>query len=274
MENIAIPIDLAAFVLTPSCCDGISRIAPITQPNYIGLRLDESLIQHDLLDHVDFHLTSPAAKNTRLSDLGTDPPELRQNRLGVYLHWSLPRLYRAATQYADSTKVGPTDPPVDENSDRGQPVYPKVPNRWLVVRRLGHPQPTGKIPDFQTWVVESNRLRRINDIPDDVDLETDVTPFVAYEEASATTGVLTTQAEVFIGQRNEHSGWDGGKGWKEDTSPSAKFIDLTIMGAANPLFPGMLIEKPETHMIVMANGAGRLCPAQLQCLFHRGLIRL
>lgn len=250
MENIAIPIDLTAFALTPSCCDGLSKIAPITRPDYIGLRLDESLIQHDVLDHADFHLTSPATKNLRLTDLGTSPPELRQNRLGVYLHWSLPRLYRAATQYADSSKVGPKDPPLDENSDRAQPVYPKVPNRWLVVRRLSHQEPAGKITDFQTWVVESDRMRRINDIPDDVDLETDVTPFVAYDEVGAKSGVLATQAEIFIGQRHEHSGWDAGKGWKEDTGPSAKFLDLTIMNAANPLFPDYAPHNASVFSIV------------------------
>ena len=55
MENVAIPIDLSAFVLTPECASdkAASRIAPITQPNYIGLRLDEALMRHDLTDHVE-----------------------------------------------------------------------------------------------------------------------------------------------------------------------------------------------------------------------------
>ena len=119
MENIVIPIDLTAFVLSPRCCDGKSRIAPITQPNYMGLRLDESLIQHDVLDHVDFHLTSSAKSNVRLTDLGANPPELRRNRLGIYLHWSLPRLYRTAAQFADSTKPDPSHP-VDDSADRSQ----------------------------------------------------------------------------------------------------------------------------------------------------------
>ena len=243
MDNLAIPIDLTAFALSPKCCDeGLSRIAPLTQPNYIGLRLDESLIQHDILDHCDFHLTQPHEFNPRVTDLGTNPPELRNNRFGVYLHWSLPRLYRSATQYADSSQDAPPKDELPADADTSQPVYPKVPNRWLVVRRLrdvAKTNPPNKIPQFQTWVVESDRLRRINDIPDDVDLETDVTPFVAYEGDSSKPGVLATQAEIFIGQRHEHSGWpNGGAGWKEDTSPSAKFVDLTIMNAANPLFPG------------------------------------
>jgi hypothetical protein len=242
MENIAIPINLTAFALSPSCCDGPSKIAPITQPNFVGLRLDESLIQHDILDHCDFHLTSPAQFNPRLTDLGTSPPQLRQNRLGIYLHWSLPRLYRSATQYADSRDPKYGGPPDDDKNDRAQPVYPTVPNRWLVVRRLSFQEPAGKLPDWQTWVVESDRLRRINEIPDDVDLETDVTPFVNYDDGdNKNTGVIDTQAEVFIGQRNQHSGWQSGEtGWKEDAS--ARVLNgLTIMNASNPLFPGKQI---------------------------------
>lgn len=238
MENITIPIDLTAFALSPSCCDGQSKIAPITQPDYIGLRLDESLIQHDVLDHVDFHLTSPAKFNSRLTDLGSEKSDLRKNRLGIYLHWSLPRLYRAATQFADSTKPDPSLPK-DSTTDRSQPVFPKVPNRYLVVRRLSAQFPDKKLPEYQTWVIESDRKRKIEDIPDRVDLETDVTPFVAYEGDPKAANVLATQAEVFIGQRHEHSGWQGKpNGWVEDTSSSAKFIDLTVMSAANPLFAG------------------------------------
>lgn len=242
MENIAIPIDLTAFALSPSCCDGQSKIAPITQPDYIGLRLDESLIQHDVLDHVDFHLTSPAKFNSRLTDLGSEKADLRKNRLGIYLHWSLPRLYRSATQFSDSTQPDPKKK-ADDTKDRSQPVFPKVPNRYLIVRRLAAQIPAGKLPEYQTWVVESDRKRRIDDIPDGVDLETDVTPFVAYEGNPDAPDILATQAEVFIGQRHEHSGWQAKpNGWKEDTSASAKFVDLTVM-VSLPVFVSHSLQK-------------------------------
>jgi hypothetical protein len=236
MENIAIPIDISAFALSPSCCDGPSKIGPITQPDYIGLRLDDSLIQHDILDPVDFHLASPASNNVRLTDIGANPPALRQNRLGVYLHWSLPRFYRAGTIYADQAQKKP--PPTTQ--DPSQPVYRPVPNRFLIVRSLSTQQPAGKLPEFQTWIVESDRLRKINDIPNTVDLEVDVSPFVRYEGQADAPGVLDTQAEIFLGQRNEHSGWqDQSKGWSEDTSANATFQDgLTVMDSSNPLFPG------------------------------------
>src|SRR5215472_12453248 len=133
MENIAIPLDVSAFALSPECCKGLSRIAPITQPDYVGLRLDESLIQHDILDQADFHLTAPAKFNLRLSDLDSNPSQYRKNRLGVYLHWTLPRLYRSGSQYSDNTqKVKDTRlKPDNPQQDVSQPVYPPVPNRWL-----------------------------------------------------------------------------------------------------------------------------------------------
>src|ERR1700760_3580174 len=97
MKNVCIPMHLDAFALSPDCCDGTSRIAPYTQPNYTALRLDTHLIQHDVLDHVDFHSCQPASKNPRVADIGLDPSNnLKRNRLGIHLHWSLPRFYRAA----------------------------------------------------------------------------------------------------------------------------------------------------------------------------------
>jgi hypothetical protein len=270
MENIAVPIDITAFALSPSCCEGLSRIAPITQPDYIGLRLDESLIQHDVLDHVDFHLTAPKERNPRVTDLSTDPPQYHKNRLGVYLHWSLPRVYRAAVQNADSTQAAKdaaekaeTDP--SKAADVSQPVYPPVPNRWLVVRKLSTDpnsaaQPANKLPEFQTWVVESDRLQHIDDIPDDVDLEVDVTPFVHYEGDPAHDGVLTTQAEIFLGSRNKHSGWsDQPNGWKEGLAPAGKTAEylegLTIMNSSNPLFPGkFFLRAAKRHKLPYSRG--------------------
>jgi hypothetical protein len=258
MENIVIPVDLTAFALSPPCCDEdpkASKIAPITQPNYIGLRLDDSLIRHDLLDPIDFHLTSPATLNPRLTDLGTVPPQFRANRLGIYLHWSLPRLYRSARADADSTtkaKAVKADP-TQKNADPSNPVFRNVPNRWLVVRHLRNgdpPQANTGIPDFQSWVIESDRLRKIDQIEQEADLETDVSPFVAHDGGDPNAlDALQTQAEVFIGMRNKHSGWshdnvDGrSPGWSEDTTGQATHTNLTIMNSSNPLFPGMFIQR-------------------------------
>ena len=252
METVCIPADITAYALSPACCDqppagqpALSRLAPITQPNYIGLQLKNSLIQHDVLDHVDFHLTSPAEKNPRLTDLGANPPQLRPNRLGVYIHWSLPRLYRTAVSSADSYVAKDTSGRAQEQNPN--PTFRRVPDRWLIIRHLdpATARPKGKLPEYQSWVIESNRLRRIDEIPEDADLETDVSPFVAYtssnDDPAKAGGVLEDQAEVFIGMRTPHMEVSPGSGVK--TSPSGpwtekpgNFVDLTVMNSSNPLF--------------------------------------
>jgi hypothetical protein len=144
MQNVSIPINIDSFVLCEDSCNGDSRIAPITQPNYMGLRLDSYLIQHDFLEHVDFHSTKPVNLNPRLTDIGVDPPKFLSNRLGAHVHWSLPRCYRTGAADADSGTSQPIlkDPGV---SDKSQPVFPKVPNRWLLVRHLKSCQPAEKL---------------------------------------------------------------------------------------------------------------------------------
>jgi hypothetical protein len=245
LDTILVPIDLTAFVLSPPCFDSsLSKIAPITQPNYIGLRINDFLIQHDVLEQIDFHLCSPAEKNPRVADLGTFDPttgkaNLRMNRLGVYLHWSLPRMYRSGAQQADGST--PPKDAVDGGNDISNPTFRHVPNRWLVVRHLRKQEPEGKLKDFQTWVIESNRQRNIDEL-DELDLETDVTPFVKYEgDGSTNDDILKTQAEIFIGKRQQHSGWENfaDVGWNEVPDPNMTgHVPLTVMDTSNPMFPG------------------------------------
>ena len=140
LANVNVPINLDAFVLSEKSCDADLRIAPITQPNYIGLRLDSSLIQHDLLEHIDFHNTKPALANPRLADVGSSPPAFRDSRLGVHIHWTLPRYYRSGNAVNPTSGLR-TDRQAG-TPDAAQPVFPKVPNRWLLVRRLIKSTPT------------------------------------------------------------------------------------------------------------------------------------
>lgn len=202
-------------------------------------------MQHDLVDHVDFHLTAPANLNSRLTDLGSDPPELKRNRLGVYLHWTLPRCYRSGTASASDTPAGrsPT-----EVTDTSVPKFPVVPNRYLIVRRLTWQKSDDntKLPAFQTWVVESNRVQKVQDIKADVDLEVDVAPFVKDDPGTDPNRILENQAEFFVGNRNKYTGWSNPTPtlWTEQqqanptVQPDPSFIDLTVLGSSNPLFPG------------------------------------
>src|SRR6478735_4700867 len=127
MQNVCIPMHLDAFVLSPKLCDASrqSKIAPYTQPNYTALRLKSNLLQHDILDQVDFHNTQPATRNSRTADIGSSPPNnLNLHRMGVHLQWSLPRCYRTAAatgRTTSSSKAGTT-------ADPAQPTFRKIPN--------------------------------------------------------------------------------------------------------------------------------------------------
>lgn len=147
-NTVLVPLKLNAFALTPATCASANKysIAPITQPNYTFLRLHDNLIVPDILDHVDLHQVSPANLNSRLTDLGTG--QTRQKRLGVYIHWTLPPVYRAGSAAAPTTS-GATDPnQADRKLSQGfpsssaaapsygaatdytTPDFRPVPNRW------------------------------------------------------------------------------------------------------------------------------------------------
>ncbi|KAF8443357.1 hypothetical protein BGX38DRAFT_761779 [Terfezia claveryi] len=252
--TIAVPIKLDAFILNKIVCEGDpdtddstetpsdpeapqrpnngSKIAPITQPNYTFLRLKNHVLQPDILDLHDLHNASPASRNPRLTDLGTGE-ELR-HRQGAYLHWSVPRVYRsgmAATPDApDNSQHDGITPPEDDRAsgdrDQSAPLFRQVPTRWLVVRRLhpGTAKPEGsEIPEVQAWVVESDRLRDINDLGLDVDLQTEVSPYVA------PTGNITIdrQAEVFIGEKFDSEIWE---------ESEADRVPVSLLTGGNMLF--------------------------------------
>ncbi|ODM17563.1 hypothetical protein SI65_07238 [Aspergillus cristatus] len=105
-DPLLVPIQLDAFVLNPAVCskpnDNGARICPITQPNYAFLRFEDFVAESDVQPHADLHNATPASPNSRMTDLGTLPGTHRQNRHGVYVHWTLPRAYRARVSSTDS----------------------------------------------------------------------------------------------------------------------------------------------------------------------------
>jgi hypothetical protein len=89
---------------------------------------------------------------------------------------------------------------------------------------------------LQAWLVESDRNRKIintNRAEDfTIDLESDVSPFVAHDTSSSTANnknALAAQAEVFIGKKTLLQ--EAALGKADD------YIKLTIMNSGNPLFP-------------------------------------
>lgn len=241
--NLTIPMKLDAFVFNESVCEGEphdAKISPITQPNYTFLQLKDSLIQHDILEHVDLHNAIPKETNPRLNDLGTS--EVRENRLGVYLHWVLPRFYRmgaaatpsAAKDHTEQRRERGLHASASANPDYTAPEFPRVPNRWLVIRSLDpHASTTvprdAPIQAVEAWVIESDRLRSIEDEElDDADLQVDISPYI---KANTEDIDLGEQAEAFIGYKESAATWG-----KRKDNGRKEYVNLTAVSSSNQLF--------------------------------------
>jgi hypothetical protein len=93
---VRVPVQLHAFVLNAAACDaGPSYVAPIVQPDYRALRLGQSL-KHDILPHIDLQGCETSKTNPRIKNLSSPPPP-GVGREGIYLHWTLPPLFRTGT---------------------------------------------------------------------------------------------------------------------------------------------------------------------------------
>jgi len=167
MENhVLMKAALDAFVFNQPVCESKDQdyyIAPITQPNYNYLTLDVERVRADVLPphHLEFSRPTeenPGARNPRLVDVGTG--KIRENRVGVYLHWVLPLSLRTGSapdpkESASSQDDGGKQRTIHD--DMAMPEYKPVPNRWLVIRRVKPENKPNDFPEIDAWVVESNR---------------------------------------------------------------------------------------------------------------------
>ncbi|RPB06358.1 hypothetical protein P167DRAFT_610131 [Morchella conica CCBAS932] len=240
--TVLIPLKVDAFALNSVISYPIenhpSLIAPITQPNYTFLRLSADVLQPDIVPFTDLHTAGVNGRNPRLYDLGANT--IRENRVGVYLTWLIPRVYRAGSASTKNPPPPPSPSPTPSPTptptppvDNSAPSFISAPVRWLVVRVITDATtilPTTaqtQLPLLQAWVIESDRKRLIDDLDATVDLQTDVSPFIDPGGAN-TDPDISTQAEVFIGYRADASGW------KED--PDASRVPLCLVNSANHLF--------------------------------------
>lgn len=254
-DTVLLPVQLEAFTLNPAVCGkGTSdeaRICPISQPNYTFLRLDNFLIQNDVQPHADLHSTAPAARNKRMMDLGARPTKPRRNRHGIYLHWILPRVYRSGVAAADSVsldrrneerqKKGLDPIKDDKTSDPASngvstPEFVQPPTRWMVVRQINKDtivpaSAKSQFKDIQAWVIESDYLWQLDDIPLDYDLQVDVSPFVKGVPGEKVS--IEQQAEVFIGRRTPLEQWTD---WQTGGTSQAGPPDISILRSSNQLF--------------------------------------
>lgn len=229
-QNVLLPVRVEAFVFNKAVCNGYDdeepkrdtvdyRIAPITQPNYSFVQLDENYLQPDLTNNVDLHATWPAERNSRYTNLSTK--QSYRNRQGVYVHFTIPRVYRAN---------------IPDAKDPDKEEHPEVPTRWLIVRKIddmnsvepAEAAASGSLKEFTAWILESDRLSKIDDIADDEDIQVQYAPFINAVDSSTS---LKEQAEVFIGKRTNAMAWS-----ETVQQRPSDFVQLNLLGTSNEIF--------------------------------------
>lgn len=112
---VCIPLSVDAFILNEHVVNsGKAVIAPFSLPDYGGLEPGDRL-QHDVIPHLNLRSATVAKTNDRLSDL--DSGESRRDRLGVYLHWTIPKPFRTGLAASESA----SDSYLKERTKKGLP---------------------------------------------------------------------------------------------------------------------------------------------------------
>ncbi|KAI1092448.1 hypothetical protein F5B19DRAFT_209705 [Rostrohypoxylon terebratum] len=264
-DVVLVPLQLQAFVLNPEVCnkgeddDKGARIIPITQPNYTFLRLDNFLIQSDVLNHADLHNSAPAETNPRMYDLGAQPDPLpRLNRYGIYLHWILPQVYRSGIVAADSVPPDRQEkerlqrglpPRADRGVDPGAkktdtPEFLQPPTRWIIIRKLelDSVEPKEAKPyfkEYEAWVLESDYQWNLDDIPVDYDLQVDVSPFVVGKAGENVD--INEQAEIFIGRKTK---------LEDYLDLNEEPANVSLLRSSNPFFADFQLHNSNVFSIL------------------------
>ena len=124
-QAIYIPTALQAYIVSEDFASSKNRVAPLIQPNYAALRADSNLLKHDVLEQLDFSSTRLKAQfNTRFVNVAQG--ETYRQRVGVYLSWCLPRIYRAGSTATDLL-----------NNDKAVYEYEKLLLRGGFISRIG-----------------------------------------------------------------------------------------------------------------------------------------
>ncbi|KAI0118157.1 hypothetical protein GGR51DRAFT_498324 [Nemania sp. FL0031] len=267
-DALLVPLQLNTFILNPAVCgtgeegDTTAHISPITQPNYTFLRLQNFLIQSDVQNHVDLHNSAPADVNSRMMDLGARPKPLPlRHRYGVYIHWILPRFYRSGVSSTETVPesrrrrerlrrgvgAAPSD---DEQGTNITPDFVEPPTRWIVLRKLDLDsiQPEESKPafanrEYEAWVLEGDYLWSLDDIPLDLDLQTDLAPFVTGHAGSDIN--IEEQAEVFIGRKTPLAEWT-----PDDPDSTAQPPNISLLRSGNQLFADFQMHNSNVFSIL------------------------
>ncbi|KAK4083812.1 uncharacterized protein Triagg1_1474 [Trichoderma aggressivum f. europaeum] len=193
-QAIFVPTALQAYVVTEDFPQSQARVAPLIQPNYAALRSDSNLLKHDVIEQLNLSSTRLKAKfNTRFVNVASGG--VYGQRVGVYLSWCLPRLYRMGSTATDLLS---SDEAVldyektllregfishtgeDDALEAGKLKFHHAPNRWLVFR-IVQPESDPNGQQSEVFVIESDRIRNVNDGDlrlSHVDIDNLTSPFI------------------------------------------------------------------------------------------------
>ncbi|CAJ0550011.1 Ff.00g099410.m01.CDS01 [Fusarium sp. VM40] len=219
-------MNLDAFILTKHIFSKEHFTAPVNRPDNSSF-LSGKFSAPDAIPNVDIDGAYAWYSNSRIADI-TQTPEvienknnygriIRNERLGVYLHWTLP-------QHFCNRKTKDTD---DEKA--GDVAQTHVPDRWMVFICITEASEAGA-PALAAFIVESNRIRHFGGHFDPstdgtFDVETEASPFIDKKVS------VEKQVDVFMGmRRNFDDDWN-------DPDPNGLYHSLlTLKDSANPLF--------------------------------------
>ncbi|KAI6753873.1 hypothetical protein HG530_013049 [Fusarium avenaceum] len=193
-----------AYILNTSVVGDSFFLANVSQPSYENLSPNRFNLRHDVEEPVDVRNASPWQINPRIADVITG--EVNKSRLGIYLHWCLPKTFRSG------------------ESEGGTVKYSEIPDRWLVFRHVAESQPS--MPALEIFLVESNKIRKVSDLFNaKQDLEKASSPFLDPNLR------LEEQLDTVMGMVSRLPGdWQPGKVDQDYHCP------FTVLATGDPLF--------------------------------------
>ncbi|RSL82214.1 hypothetical protein CEP51_005302 [Fusarium floridanum] len=222
-----------AYVLNQYVVADTYFLVPSSKPEYGRLLPGRFNLRHDCIPCADLDNAYPWQQNSRIADVETG--ELLQSRLGVYLHWCVPKTLRSGQADAGGPQQV-ADGSTTERQGSGVVEYQSVPDRWLIFRYVAEVQPlTTPAPALEIFLVESNKIQKLEDVlSSGDDLETSTSPFLdpnhpAEEQLRTVLGRVSSLPD----------NWNPGLGGLEDEKAAAQegyHCPLTVLGTGDPLF--------------------------------------
>jgi hypothetical protein len=254
-QSVLIPMKVDAFILNPTVCSGRTtdaKIAPLSRPDYTGLRLSDKTIKSDVFPSVDLRYCAPLRRNQRITDIGNGM--LRRNRCGVYLSWLLPAVYRTASMASESAvqwqkgmlqQSGYPLPANSSRADYGSLAVRPMPVRWLVVRHLI--AGSSGLPTLEGWIIESDRKRSLEDLVNansDVDIE--AAPYLFGTPGdNGPSFSFDDQAGVFTGCKTQVAEWS-------ELGDSVPRVTLNIINTGNEYLADFQPHNPNVFSMLDA----------------------